>query len=63
MLAKDSLKIEIELFPQCVISHENQNFSQIFSPCWQIESKLEFESSEFEIEFDTKMDFEFEFEF
>ena len=28
--AKDSFKIEILLFPQCAISHENQNFSQMF---------------------------------
>ena len=33
--AKDSLKIEIELFPQGAISHENQSFSQIFCPCQQ----------------------------
>ena len=30
MLAKNYWKIEIELFPQGAISHENQSLSQIF---------------------------------
>ena len=36
ILAKDSLKIEIELFPQCAISHESQSFSQLLCPCLQV---------------------------
>ena len=35
ILAKDFLKTEIELFPQCSISHESQSFSQTFCPCLQ----------------------------
>ena len=30
ILVKDPLKIDIELFPWCAISHVNQSFSQIF---------------------------------
>ena len=32
ILAKDSLKIEAEPFPQCAILHEYLSFSQIFCP-------------------------------
>ena len=32
MLAQTFLKMEIEPFPQCAISHKNQGLSQIFCP-------------------------------
>ena len=40
ILPKDSLNIEIELFPQRAISHENQSFSQIFCLSLQFMSFL-----------------------
>ena len=41
ILAKDFLKIEIELFPQGTISHENYSFPQIFfvRACTQKDNK------------------------
>ena len=42
ILAKDSVKVEVDLLPQCAILHGNQSFSQIFWPYLQLIRKSDY---------------------